>query len=804
MTTKVKIIVGFLLMVAIQAGLATLGYVDLHETNLGVDEYKRLSILNAATSDLNNDLNRSMAFMYKFLGSKDGADVTVARDALKAALAEVATCYEQTRLQERKDISQKIKSSIEAADKLEIEIMGSLSKAAEQYSKTVVPQTHSMNKQLVAMAAKAHELNDPDASLAVSVALSELGTVRSAISRYAGSRFDADRKRVRETMDGLFGKVRELERILLSEAGKKDYAALLEAYTSLDKSFVEMNGLFDIANKNIIELNALLTNSTNASDTLSDAVDKQANTLVDSLQVDSKDAQKHLLLVGIIGSILGVLCAVFIIRGIVLVLNKLSLFAGQVSRGNFSAVADVKEKGEIGVMVASLEAIPAVLKEVISAYSILERNVEMGQLDTQSDASKFSGEFSSLVQGTNKILSRYRAVLDSLPSPVVTMDGQFRIVYVNAVARRLAGENYVGKTCGEVFKPEDYGTPADAIRQAASTLKPAKAETRAHPAGLHLEVAYNCIPMLDANGRLAYLLQLVTDITELKRTQHTIMEVATQAMDISNRVAAASEQLSSQVEQVSRGTDVQRDRAASTATAMEEMNATVLEVAKNAGQASEQAEATRSKAQYGADVVDKVIAAIRQVNNVANELQANMQELGAQAESIGGVMNVISDIADQTNLLALNAAIEAARAGEAGRGFAVVADEVRKLAEKTMGATTEVGSSIRGIQASATNNISRVGAAAKSVTEATDLAGTSGAALQEILKLAANNSALIAGIATAAEEQSSTSEEINRSVEEVNRIAGETAAGMGQSASAVQELSHMAQELKVLLDKLRG
>ena len=310
--------------------------------------------------------------------------------------------------------------------------------------------------------------------------------------------------------------------------------------------------------------------------------------------------------------------------------------------------------------------------------------------------------------------------------------------------------------------------------------------------------------MLDREGNLASVLQLITDVTHIKDTQRTIVEVANEAMDISNRVAAASEQLSAQVEQVSQGTEIQSERAASTATAMEEMNAAVLEVARNAGEASEQANETREKAEHGVNMVNRVIEAIRTVNTVASELEGDMQELGSQAEAIGGVMNVISDIADQTNLLALNAAIEAARAGEAGRGFAVVADEVRKLAEKTMSATTEVGSSIQGIQQSTTSNIARVAAAGKSVNEATELAGTSGTALQEILDLVARNSALIAGIATAAEEQSATSEEINTSVEEVNRIAGETASGMVESASAVQELSNMAQQLRTLLDRLRA
>ena len=195
--------------------------------------------------------------------------------------------------------------------------------------------------------------------------------------------------------------------------------------------------------------------------------------------------------------------------------------------------------------------------------------------------------------------------------------------------------------------------------------------------------------------------------------------------------------------------------------------------------------------------------AINDVNKVGNKLHGNMQELGKQAESIGGVMNVISDIADQTNLLALNAAIEAARAGEAGRGFAVVADEVRKLAEKTMAATQEVGSNINSIQQSARVNIEEVDTAVRSVAEATDLANSSGEALGVIVELASVNSAIVASIATAAEEQSATSEEINGAIDEINRITGETTDGMIQSSEAVQELSRMAQELRRVMESLK-
>ena len=180
-----------------------------------------------------------------------------------------------------------------------------------------------------------------------------------------------------------------------------------------------------------------------------------------------------------------------------------------------------------------------------------------------------------------------------------------------------------------------------------------------------------------------------------------------------------------------------------------------------------------------------------------------MRALAEQARSIDRIMGVISDIADQTNLLALNAAIEAARAGDAGRGFAVVADEVRKLAEKTMASTNDVGNAIKAIQESTAKSMEGVERSVARIGEATELAGQSGSALEEIVATVEATADQVNAIATASEEQSAASEEINQSIVQVNDMSRQTAEAMAEAAKAVSGLAAQAQTLTELIRELK-
>ena len=261
--------------------------------------------------------------------------------------------------------------------------------------------------------------------------------------------------------------------------------------------------------------------------------------------------------------------------------------------------------------------------------------------------------------------------------------------------------------------------------------------------------------------------------------------------------------LSAQIERSERGAAEQASRVTETVTAMEEMNATVTEVARNAGTASEVSAATRQKAEAGAEVVSRAVDSIHRVGEQSLKLKDDMRALAEQARSIDRIMGVISDIADQTNLLALNAAIEAARAGDAGRGFAVVADEVRKLAEKTMASTTDVGNAIKAIQQSAGQSAEQVDIAVRIIDEATEFAGKSGEALQQIVEMADSTADQVRTIATASEQQSASSEEISRSISHVNAIAGDTAQAMQAAAGAVTDLAEQTRALSGLIENMK-
>ncbi len=292
-------------------------------------------------------------------------------------------------------------------------------------------------------------------------------------------------------------------------------------------------------------------------------------------------------------------------------------------------------------------------------------------------------------------------------------------------------------------------------------------------------------------------------IASLNNLLETMNDVVNKSKNVSEQMDVTAQTLSARFDEVNRGAMEQKQSLDETINAMQEMNQAVLDVAQSASHAAESSQESKIRAEEGAVIVNDAVDAIARVSEMTGDLKQSMEQLGSQAEAIGQVINVINDIADQTNLLALNAAIEAARAGEAGRGFAVVADEVRKLAEKTMSATKDVGDSIQSIQNAAKLIMNNVDHAAKAVEQATEKANLSGGKLNEIVSLAVQNASQVQNIASASEEQSASAEEIRVSVESVGAIANRTIDEMGEAVEAANELGKLAIEINEIITTLK-
>ncbi|HMK59883.1 MAG TPA: methyl-accepting chemotaxis protein [Dissulfurispiraceae bacterium] len=271
----------------------------------------------------------------------------------------------------------------------------------------------------------------------------------------------------------------------------------------------------------------------------------------------------------------------------------------------------------------------------------------------------------------------------------------------------------------------------------------------------------------------------------------------------SQTIAAASEQLSASAEHMSRGVSQQSGRTSQIATSADEMSQTVVDIAQSASGIAAEAAGTGDLAKDGKDIVDQSVLESEAIAAVVERSSEKIINLSDQSKKIGDILNVIKDIADQTNLLALNAAIEAARAGEQGRGFAVVADEVRKLAERTSSATSEVASIIMTIQNEIMSASDSMGETTKKVRKGVELASRAGSALHEIVEGVHALQDKVRHIAGATEEMSTTSESISSDIQDIARVSDETSSNSKQIAQSSTDLARLAVELKELIVKFR-
>lgn len=557
-------------------------------------------------------------------------------------------------------------------------------------------------------------------------------------------------------------------------------ATIAEPHVTLHKSALSINAALEkqdsalarkiMETETVPALNAVLGQLTKGTELLQSEIV--------AVQRISKEKQKELIrfnLVVLVGSILvALLCVLALLEAILTPLGKLQTYAKACTRGE-------------------------------KATLILRRRDAFGELGDAMVA---------LMQKLGAQMAFSQGVLNGLPIATAVFDRDNKLTYANSVMIDLlehtgSPEKYYGQTSG-TFMFNESGKRTAAVMALETRSQQALATEMNTMKGNSKFILAQAAPLLDENEQLTGALSIWVDTTDMHNKEvqisaarEAMLRVAISAQKVAEVVASASDELSATIEQAARGAEMQRDQVTATSAAMVQMNASVTGIHHSADNVSEIATQAASKAREGSTLVQDVIKAMHELASKATLVQESMGNLEQQADGVGRVINVISDIADQTNLLALNAAIEAARAGEAGRGFAVVADEVRKLAEKTMSATSEVVEVIQNIQKGARANAQSVVDVVKGIDGTVVLTGASGEALTQIVTLVDSVALDIHGIVAASNQQAASCEEITSAMQSVANVADESSCAAVQAAESTSSLAEQAGKLQELINSLK-
>lgn len=482
--------------------------------------------------------------------------------------------------------------------------------------------------------------------------------------------------------------------------------------------------------------------------------------------------------------------------------------------------AGISVLGVIALLTALILFMRTNVVSRITSIASTAEIVAKGDLDAQfqvkgsDELGKLSDYLTDMVDQIKDQLQYNKSVLEGIVVPLFVTDKDERLQFVNPPLQEILGmpiDEALGKRVPDLFSCAPGEDTCDAAEVISKGIALSGNFNYERSDGVVFPLHFEASPLEDADGQTVGAICVLIDLTreeqdkkDIEAQRQNLLVVANEVTEVANRLNEASEVLSEQMNNLARGVDTTADQTSQVATAMEEMNATVLEVAKNASETADASNAANKVAADGGEVVGKTVAEINSVADITENLAEALESLSSRAKNIGQVMAVINDIADQTNLLALNAAIEAARAGEAGRGFAVVADEVRKLAEKTMDATKEVEGAISLIQQSTTDVVQEMDTAKERVINTSGMAQQAGSVLDQIVEHSDNIADMVRGIATAAEQQSATSDEINNSVTHINDLSQEVLHGIRESNQGIKEVAELASNLSGLVAKFRN
>ena len=487
---------------------------------------------------------------------------------------------------------------------------------------------------------------------------------------------------------------------------------------------------------------------------------------------DTNSIINYIVVIFILATLLITGLVVYISDKITKPINKAVDAIKEISTGNLSTRLKVESEDEIGVMSETFNKFTDGLKDLVNIlHEVSKGNVEV-YFEPRSNKDEIAPAINNTVNSLKELIVETNTLLEA------ALKGQLE---VRGNVNKFSGGfkeilNGINKLMEVIHKP---------IAEGSSVLE---------------VLSTGDLTVRMQGNYEGYFNNIKESINTLASSFNSLILELTEAVQAT---ASASNQISASTEEMAAGAQEQSAQASEVATAVEEMTSTIFETTKNANIAAENAKIAGETANVGGQVVFKTVEGMNRISEVVGRAATTVQALGKSSDQIGEIVQVINDIADQTNLLALNAAIEAARAGEQGRGFAVVADEVRKLAERTTKATKEIATMIKQIQKDTAEAVTSIQAGEKEVEEGKIMAVKSGDSLKGIVTAADKVVDMINAVASASEEQSSAAEEISKSIESINNVTHESASGIQQIARASEDLNRLTENLQALTERFR-
>ncbi len=601
---------------------------------------------------------------------------------------------------------------------------------------------------------------------------------REVVMAQTDSEIENFTKRIQTYRDSIDAIAKRFEERIISDEMKNLWGNFISARKEYGE---DLNHFFALARENrdaeaMAFINGDFGTSARAEmNIIKDIIDmknRDASAKSDANTALAKTATTTMLIIMGVGIFLAVALGFFISRIISNPLKNLAHIADKLALGEVNVSVEAKTKDELGD---------------------LERSFALMIDNTKTNAAAAD----KIAQGDTSVEIKAKSEKDVLSNSMIKVVESIRSVIAEAVMLSQAGIEGQLSTRGNAAKFQ--GGYKDIVEGFNSVLDAV------------------ILPIQDGARVLEVMAtgDLTVRVTKEYKGQHQNIKNSINKMgesigavisDVAEAVAAAasaSTQISSSTEEMAAGAQEQSSQANEVAAAVEQMTTTILQSSKHASSTAQTAKSAGTYAREGGKVVKDTISGMGKIDEVVNSAAVTVRELGKSSDQIGEIVQVIDEIADQTNLLALNAAIEAARAGEQGRGFAVVADEVRKLAERTTKATKEIAGMIKKIQVDTSGAVESIGRGTEEVAKGRELATRAGESLEQIIKGAEEVVDLATQVASASEEQSSAAEQISKNIEAISSVTQQSAAGTQQIARAAEDLNRLTENLQSLINKFK-